>query len=151
MQTLRPFRAATLLCATLLAVSAHASQSADPAGVQAPQCDATAGDTVTTLYQLPPQVLELLRLAKGGTEGIADIGGKFNPSDVIIDASIPMRRLLGGAIGRSCITLNVEYGGIGHYQKTLEYRLRENGWVQVKGAGIERAPAAPPIPDRRSN
>ncbi|MRW84178.1 hypothetical protein GJ698_08705 [Pseudoduganella sp. FT26W] len=99
---------------------------------------------MTTLRELPAQVLALLGTAKAGTEGIADIGGKFNPSDAIIDASIPMRRLLGGAVGHFCITLNVEYGGIGRYQKTLEYRLRPNGWVQVKGAGIERAPAAPP-------
>ena len=97
-------------------------------------CDVTNGKAVTSLDELPAQILDLLGRDKTGTQGIADIGGKFNPSDVIIDDSVPMRRLVGGIAGHDCIWLTVEYGGIGHYQKKLEYRLADSIWAQVKGA-----------------
>lgn len=108
------------------------------------RCDADDRKAVASLDELPAQVLDLLGRARTGTAGIADIGGKFNPSDAIADDSIPMRRLVGGMAGHHCILLTVEYGGIGHYQKKLEYRLGGNGWVQIKDANEGRAPAAPP-------
>ena len=107
-------------------------------------CDVTNGKAVTSLDELPAHILDLLGRDKTGTQGIANIGGKFNPSDVIIDDSVPMPRLVGGIAGHDCIWLTVEYGGIGHYQKKLEYRLADNSWVQVKAANSERAPSAPP-------
>ena len=107
-------------------------------------CDVNNGKAVTSLDELPAQILDLLGRDRTGTASIADIGGKFNPSDVIIDDSVPMRRLVGGIAGHDCIWLTVEYGGIGHYQKKLEYRLADNIWAQVKGANSARAPSAPP-------
>jgi hypothetical protein len=108
------------------------------------RCDADEGKAVASLDELPAQVQYLLGRAKTGTSGISDMGGKFNPSDVIIDATVPMRRLVSGVISHHCIWLIVEYGGIGHYQKRLEYRRTENVWLQVAGAGIERAPLLAP-------
>lgn len=108
------------------------------------RCDADEGKAVTSLDELPAQVLNLLERAKTGTSGISDIGGEFNPSDVIVDATVPMRRLVSGVISHRCIWLIVEYGGVGHYQKKLEYRRTENVWHQIAGAGIERAPSLAP-------
>lgn len=107
-------------------------------------CDVTNGKAVASLDELPAQILDLLGRDKTGTQGIANIGGKFNPSDAIVDHSVPMRRLVTGVAGLDCIWLTVEYGGVGHYQKKLEYRLVDKNWAQVKGANSERAPSAPP-------
>lgn len=107
-------------------------------------CDADDRAAVTTLDALPAQVQYLLGRARPGIAGIADIGGKFNPSDVILDDTVPMRRLVGGVAGHRCIWLTVEYGGVGHYQKKLEYRLVADIWMQRKGADAERAPAVLP-------
>jgi|GEM_PF-5955612 len=107
-------------------------------------CDADDRTAVTSLDALPAQVQQLLERARPGVAGIADIGGKFNPSDVILDQSVPMRRLLGGIAGHRCIWLTVEYGGVGHYQKKLAYRLIADNWIQIKGANGERAPAVLP-------
>lgn len=107
-------------------------------------CDADDRAAVTSLDALPAQVQDLLGRARPGIDGIADIGGKFNPSDVILDQTVPMRRLIGGVAGQRCISLTVEYGGVGHYEKKLEYRLIAHSWVQIKGANAEWAPAALP-------
>lgn len=107
-------------------------------------CDADDRAAVTTLDVLPAQVQYLLGRARPGIAGIADIGGKFNPSDVILDDTVPMRRLVGGVAGHRCIWLTVEYGGVGHYQKKLEYRLIADIWMQLKGPDAERAPAVLP-------
>ena len=115
-----------------------------PIHAQDAHCNAHDGKAVISLDELPAQVQDLLGRDRTGTASIADIGGKFNPSDVIIDDSVPMRRLVGGIAGHDCIWLTVEYGGIGHYQKKLEYRLADNIWVQVKAANSEQTPSAPP-------
>jgi len=114
------------------------------AGAQDSRCDADERVVVTSLDELPAQVLELLGRANPGTLGIADIGGRFNPSDVVIANSVPMRRLVKGLADRHCIWLTVEYGGVGHYQKTLEYSVSENSWAQVKDANSGHAPGIPP-------
>lgn len=134
--TINLHSAALLLLA--LACSAQAS-------AQDLHCHIDHGKAVTSLDQLPPQILALLERDKTGTDGIADIGGKFNPGDVIIDHSVPRRRLVGGVAGDDCIMLTVEYGGIGHYQKNLEYRLAAPGWTQLTATKAPRAPAHPPV------
>jgi len=123
--------------------------AAAPALAQDGRCDAGQGKAVATLDELPPQVLHLLGRDKTGTAGIADIGGKFNPSDAIIDNSIPMRRLLGGRAAPHCIVLAVEYGGVGHYERTLEYRLAGQEWTEFKAPNAGKAPNFP-LPARQS-
>lgn len=114
------------------------------AWAQDASCDADDRTAVASLDALPAQVQDLLGRARPGVAGIADVGGKFNPSDVILDRSVPMRRLIGGVAGQRCIWLTVEYGGVGHDRKTLEYHLIANNWIQLKGANPERAPAILP-------
>lgn len=105
-------------------------------------CDAEQAKALMSIEELPVQVLHLLGHSKTGRDGIADIDGKFNPTDVIVDQTVPMRRLVSGVMGPRCIRLIVEYGGIGHYQKTQEYRRTANVWLQTSGAEIPRAPSA---------
>jgi hypothetical protein len=112
------------------------------------QCHADGGKAVASLDELPAKVQDLLGRATTGIDGIADIGGKFNPSDAIIDNTVPMRRLVGGTTSHHCILLTIEYGGIGHHQKTLEFRLEETGWVLATDMRLKRAPAAPPAVGR---
>lgn len=134
---MKPGYAAVLML--MLACPAQAQAWAQDAS-----CDAEDRTAVTSLDALPAQVQDLLGRARPGVAGIADVGGKFNPSDVILDQSVPMRRLIGGAAGQRCIRLTVEYGGVGHDRKTLEYQLIANNWMQLKGANPERAPAVLP-------
>lgn len=107
------------------------------------ECDASEGNAVRSLDELPAPVLDLLG-RQTGMSGIADLGGPFNPSDVIIDDSIPMRRLVSGVAGHHCIVLIVEYGGLGYHQKTLEYRLVADSWIQLREAKPRRAPPVLP-------
>jgi hypothetical protein len=107
-------------------------------------CDAERGKALMSIEELPAQVLYLLGHAKTGLDGIADIGGKFNPTDAIVDDTWPMRRLVSGVMGRHCIRLIVEYGGLGHYQKMQEYHRTENLWLQTAGAEIPRSPSSAP-------
>lgn len=111
-------------------------------------CDVNNGKAVTSLDELPAQILDLLGRDKAGTEGIANIGGKFNSSDAIVDHSVPTRRLVNGAAGLDCIWLTVEYGGVGHYQRKLEYRLVGQGWTQLTAKSAAMAPSAPPATGR---
>lgn len=108
------------------------------------KCSLQDGKVLTSLKELPAQVLNILDYSKAGIYGIADIGGRFNPTDVILDDSLPMRRLVSGAIGRHCIYLTIEYGGIGHYEKQHEYWNRNGKWVEAQ-TGI-RGPRAPDAP-----
>lgn len=107
-------------------------------------CHADGGKALASLDELPVQVQDLLGRATTGTEGIADIGGKFNPTDAILDKTVPMRRLVSGIVSYQCILLTIEYGGIGHDQKTLEFRLDGNRWVLVTDMKLKSAPAILP-------
>jgi hypothetical protein len=120
--------------------------SSAPIHAQELPCDAERGKALMSIEELPAQVLYLLGRAKPGLDGIADIGGKFNPTDAIIDSALPMRRLVSGVMGARCIRLVVEYGGIGHYQKTQEYRRTGNVWLLTAGADtIPPAPSSVPV------
>jgi len=108
------------------------------------KCQIAGSSKVASLDQLPASVQALLGRSKGGYLDIADIGGEFNPGCIVVDPPVPQRRLVRGTIGQQCIQLVVEYGGIAHYEKTLEFQLDEHGWRQVTGLGIPKAPMAPP-------
>ncbi len=64
---------------------------------------------------------------------IADIGEKFNASDVIYANSPPHRRLVSGVATKDCIELKVEFGGIAHYTEQIEFQDTWRGWAKTKG------------------
>lgn len=112
-------------------------------GAEELKCPMVESKALASLDELPVAVQALLERSKaGGYLDIADIGGKFNPSCIVLGPPIPQRRLVRGTMEQSCIRLVVEYGGISHYEKTLEFQLDEHGWQQVTGLDFEKAPAA---------
>ena len=129
-------RAAVLLSALLAAVQAQAC----PAGVARP---------ISSLSELPKDVLNLLGRLEKPQPVIADIGENFNPSDVIYPNSPPQRRLVSGIASKDCVELKVEFGGIAHYTEQVEFQDTWRGWVTTKGNYapiLKPAPAPAPRP-----
>src|SRR5471030_298518 len=94
-------------------------------------CDISHAHALASLNELPVEVQGLLGRSVKGVSGIADMNEKFNPSDVILDPAIPMRRLVNGGASDTCIRMTVEYGGRGYYTEQLEFHLTVHGWVKV--------------------
>src|ERR1700761_8678389 len=78
--------------------------------------DAAAWGVIRTLKQLPPEVDVFL--INDGPKGIADRNGEFNPTDVVEDASVPMRRFVIAALSTERLIVEIEHGGRAHnFQK----------------------------------
>ena len=101
------------------------------AQAQISSCDVSHDHALASLNELPVEVQGLLGRSVKGVSGIADMNEKFNPSDVIWDPAIPMRRLVNGAASDTCIRMTVEHGGRGYYTEQLEFHLTVHGWVKV--------------------
>ena len=92
--------------------------------------DRCSGATVTevrSLEALPIQLRRLFPSSTSGVDGIAERGGRFNATDVIVH-DWPMRRFVMAAVGTSCAVVAVEYGGRAHGFELTEYRLTGEGW-----------------------
>lgn len=100
------------------------------------KCESVEGAVINSLNELPAEVQDLLGRSERGFNGISDIGGKFNSSDVISDSTIPMRRLVSGTVGPNCVRLIVEHGGSGYGKTQLEFERFELRWVQVKSVPV---------------
>jgi hypothetical protein len=98
------------------------------------------GKAVATLDELPPQVQHLLGATRRAWRASPTSAGN-NPSDAIIDNSIPMRRLLGGA-PRPLHRAGSRVRWRGHYERTLEYWLAGQEWTEF-GTQCRKAPNFP--------
>lgn len=111
-------------------------------------CPAGATRPLSSLNELPRELLTVLGRFDKPNPRIADIGEKFNASDVIFANSAPQRRLVAGAAAENCVELKVEFGGIAHRTDTLEFQNTGEGWTLTKGgydqAAIKPAPAEAP-------
>jgi hypothetical protein len=100
------------------------------------------------LNELPNALLKLLGRFEKPRAGIADIGEKFNSSDVIFPNSPPQRRLVSGLATKDCVELKVEFGGIAYYTEEVEFQDTWRGWVNTKGGYdrpvVKQAPAEAP-------
>ena len=67
---------------------------------------------VRNLKELPAGVQSALGVGKSGLDGIADHGGKYNPTDVIL-SDLPMRRFLFAGVDGDATLVAVEHGGEG--------------------------------------
>ncbi|MGW8393388.1 hypothetical protein [Pseudoduganella sp. HUAS MS19] len=114
-------RAAILLCALLPATQAQA-------------CPAQGARPVTLLGELPPEVLRLLGRLDMPQPAIADIGERFNPSDLLYPGSPPQRRLVSGIAAKDCVALKVEFGGIAYFTEQVEFQHTWRGWVKTRGS-----------------
>lgn len=82
---------------------------------------------------LPPAVVALCG------DKIAEPGGKWNATDAILDATLPGKRLIWGAIGGDYYVVHYERGGIAHSFHVLVAKLAKNeakpklAWCAVGG------------------
>jgi hypothetical protein len=75
---------------------------------------------VRRLADLPVAIQSRLGVGRAGLEGIADRGRPFNVTDVV-DASLPMRRLLAAGRDGETWVVAVEIGGIGYSVEVYLY------------------------------
>lgn len=105
-------------------------------------CDATQLTEVRSLAKLPTAIRHLLPRATRGPHGIADRGGDFKVTDVVVDQNLPMRRFTLAAVGSSCALIAVEYGGIAHGFEVTEYGLTAGGWQLRWRRAVVREPSS---------
>jgi hypothetical protein len=87
---------------------------------------------------LPPAVLAL---CDGGGDGkLAEPGQKWNATDVIIDPTLPGKRLIWAAVGGDYYVVHYERGGIAHTFHILVARLAKN---DAKSRVVWRAVGGP--------
>jgi hypothetical protein len=103
------------------------------------RCSGAAVTEVRSLDALPIQLRHLFPNSTTGVGGIADRGGRFNATDVIVH-DLPMRRFVLAAVGTACAVVAVEYGGRSHGFELTEYRLAADGWK----AGERRTSSSEP-------
>jgi hypothetical protein len=94
---------------------------------------------VRSLAELPQEVSALLGKERKGPEGIADQGGKFNKTDVVID-NLPMRRFSLAAVSADCILVAVERGGRGYFVELLAFEHNNTGWHAGKRQSVNSVP-----------
>jgi hypothetical protein len=103
------------------------------------RCSGAAVTEARSLDALPKQLRHLFPSSTTGVDGIADRGGRFNATDVIV-RDWPMRRFVLAAVGTTCAVVAIEYGGRAHGYELTEYRLATDGWK----AGERRTSSSEP-------
>lgn len=83
--------------------------------------DALRFHEVYSKGDLPPAIIALC-----GSE-LADPGKKWNATDVIIDPTLPAKRLIWAAIGGDYYVVHYERGGIAHTYHVLVAKFAKNG------------------------
>jgi hypothetical protein len=72
---------------------------------------------------LPPAIVAL---CAGDKNNLAEPGGKWNPTDVVIDPSLPSKRLIWAVKGGDYYVVHYERGGIAHTFQILVAKLEKN-------------------------
>jgi hypothetical protein len=78
---------------------------------------------VHSTNDLPPAIVAL---CTGDNGGLADPGQKWNATDVIMDPTLPGKRLIGAAVGGEYYVVHYERGGIAHTFHVLVATLTKN-------------------------
>jgi len=96
---------------------------------------------ITDVSVLPTPVLKAFQEKSGSRSLLANPGAKFNPSDVIWDASVPRKRLiLAGASTDRCF-VHYEQGGRGHSYVIEVFGLRSGETMEPLWRGHCTRPA----------
>lgn len=104
---------------------------------------------IKDMKALPEPVVKVFTETGGTRLTIANPGKKFNATDVILDQSLPRKRLLfAGVSGEKCFML-YEQGGIGHFYVLALFRISSPSVMQPIWRGY-CGPAAN-ISELRSN
>jgi hypothetical protein len=114
---------ATVLAATMAGVCA-----VGPASAAEPiRCDARDLRAVPSLAALPPEIATILG-RQDQDNGIADIGEKFNATDLHDGANPPNRRFGYAAASTSCAYVAVERGGRGYSVEVWAFQFDGERW-----------------------
>ena len=85
--------------------------------------DASRFHEIHATTDLPP---EIVALCAGDKNNLAEPGGKWNPTDVVIDPTLPSKRLIWAAKGGDYYVVHYERGGIAHTFHILVAKLAKD-------------------------
>ena len=119
-----------LLCAiaiqSLCCADRTTFATANPSGGGLPAEDRRALEDSSRFHEihstsdLPPPIVAL---CAGDKNNLAEPGGKWNPTDVVLDANLPNKRLIWAAKGGDYYVVHYERGGIAHTFHILVAKL----------------------------
>jgi hypothetical protein len=70
--------------------------------------------------------LPVVTLCAGDKNNLAEPGGKWNATDVVMDTTLPGKRLIWAAVGGDYYVVHYERGGIAHTFHILVAKLAKN-------------------------
>jgi hypothetical protein len=108
-------------------------------GVSADRCPARGATEIKSLSGLPTPLRALLPPTGHGLDDIADRGGRFNATDVVIH-TLPRRRFTLAAVSGDCAVIAIEYGGIAQGFEIVEYHLAQGVWSVTNRTSASREP-----------
>jgi hypothetical protein len=85
---------------------------------------------VTDVSALPTPVLKAFQEKGGSRSLLANPGAKFNPTDVIWDASVPRKRLILAGVSTDRCFVHYEQGGRGHSYVIEVFGLRSGETIE---------------------
>ena len=100
--------------------------TANPSGSRLPAADRKALEDSSRFHEvhstsdLPPAIVAI---CAGDKNNLAEPGGKWNPTDVVIDPTLPSKRLIWAAKGGDYYVMHYERGGIAHTFHVLVAKL----------------------------
>ena len=107
-------------------------------------CNGANSTEAHSLAALPSEVAAALGQGRHGGEGIADHGGRFLATDVILagEEGLPWRRFSSAAISSDCIWVAVEHGGRGYFVELWFFELSKDGWHGYERPRISKVPSS---------
>ena len=122
-----------LLCAVEIQSLSYAEvtkfATANPSGSRLPVADRKALEDSSRFHEvhstsdLPPAIVAI---CAGDKNNLAEPGGKWNPTDVVLDPTLPSKRLIWAARGGDYYVLHYERGGIAHTFHILVAKLAKD-------------------------
>jgi hypothetical protein len=103
--------------------------TANPSGSRLPAADRKALEDSSRFHEvhstsdLPPAIVAT---CAGDKNNLAEPGGKWNPTDVVLDPTRPSKRLIWAANGGDYYVVHYERGGIAHTFHILVARLAKD-------------------------
>lgn len=110
-------------------------------GAELGACPLTPAIAVSSMLELPAPVQDFLAHDGPGGGATADIGARYNATDVG-DTTVPMQRVQAARLGSDCIEVTVEQGGYGYSVRRLTFKKWDGGWVHTLTEKRERRTSA---------
>jgi hypothetical protein len=112
-----------LLCAVAIQSLCSADVIKLPAQDRRALQDASRFHEIHSTRDLPPPIVAL---CAGDKNNLAEPGGKWNPTDVVVDTTLPSKRLIWAAVGGDFYVVHYERSGIAHTFHILVANLAKN-------------------------